>query len=179
MRQVNHKKIVYLVLAIVLLVSLCLVFSRAAQYMIYPQKYQEYVTEYSREFGVPEYLVYSVIKVESGYDSDAVSQKGACGLMQLMPETYRWLVETLEEIPKDIFDAQENIKYGTYYLSMLYERYGDWKLALCAYNAGMGNVDKWLGQKEFKIQFPETQNYVNKLDVVMEKYKFLYYGKRR
>lgn len=175
MKQLNLKKTVYVILAIALIVGSVLALSHMVQHAIYPQKYREYVTRYSREFGVPEYIIYSVIKVESGFKSDAVSQKGACGLMQLMPETYRWLLETREDTQKDIFDAQENIKYGTYYLSMLYKRYGNWTHTFCAYNAGMGNVDKWLKTEPFQIQFSETQEYVNKLDVVVERYKFLYY----
>ena len=124
---------------------------------------------------MPEYIVYSVIKVESDFDALAVSKKGACGLMQLMPSTYGWLTETRKEEMGDIFSPGENIRYGTYYLSMLYKRYGDWTYALCAYNAGMGNVDRWLSDGHFEIELAETQNYVKKLEVVIGKYKSLYY----
>lgn len=144
-------------------------------YVTHPRRYSEFVSRYSAEFGVEEYVVYSVIKAESGFDKDAVSQKGACGLMQLMPDTYGWLLTMMHEEKGDIFDPEENIKYGTYYLSLLYEKYGNWKHALCAYNAGMGNVDKWLMETPFEIPFPETQRYVNKLEVAMGKYKRLYY----
>ncbi|MBO5262556.1 MAG: lytic transglycosylase domain-containing protein [Clostridia bacterium] len=154
------------------------------QYIAYPQKYKEYVVRYANEYGVPEYIVYSVIKVESGFDKGAVSKKGACGLMQLMPETYEWLLEIMplenvsgknEVKERDIFNEEENIKCGTYYLSILYKKYGSWELAFCAYNAGTGNVDKWLKEKPFYIRFSETQKYVNKLKVVTSKYKSLYY----
>ena len=143
--------------------------------LIYPRKYQEYVEKYSREFSVDEYIVYSVIKIESGFDEDAISIKGACGLMQLMPSTYSWLVETRGEVAKDVFDPEENIKYGTYYLSMLYEKYGNWTYVLCAYNAGMGNVDKWITSPPFTIPFSETKQYVNKLEIAIGNYKSLYY----
>lgn len=145
------------------------------QYMLYPRAYSEYVEEYASEFGVDEYIVYSVIKVESGFDKKALSQKGASGLMQLMPDTYRWLAELRNEAAGDIFEPRENIKYGTYYLKVLYEKYGNWTYALCAYNAGMGNVDKWLKAERFEIPFPETKEYVNKLEVAMDRYKGLYY----
>ena len=144
-------------------------------YFIYPRAYSDYVKRYSAEFGVEEYIIYSVIKVESGFNKDAISSKGACGLMQLMPDTHRWLAKTRQEVAKDIFDPSENIKYGTFYLKLLYERYENWTYALCAYNAGMGNVDKWLKEEGFTIPFPETKKYVNKLEVVMGKYKDLYY----
>jgi len=145
------------------------------QYFVYPRAYSEYVERYSAEFGVDERIIYSVIKVESGFVKDAVSPRGACGLMQLMPDTHRWLADTRREAVGDIFSAEENIKYGTYYLSMLYKKYGNWKLALCAYNAGMGNVDKWLTAERFEIPFPETKEYINKIEVAMGKYKSLYY----
>ena len=149
--------------------------SRYVERRYYPRLYSEYVEKYSSEYGVPEYIVYSVIKVESDFDAAATSDKGACGLMQLMPKTYKWLCELLDSEPKDILDPKENIKCGTYYLSMLYKKYESWQLAFCAYNAGMGNVDKWLEKEPFEIRFVETQYYVNKLEVVMEKYESLYY----
>ncbi len=145
------------------------------QYIAYPRAYRQYVERYSAEFGVDEHIVYSVIKVESGFVKNALSPKGASGLMQLMPDTHRWLASMRHEAAGDIFDPQENIKYGTYYLKVLYEKYGNWTHALCAYNAGMGNVDKWLRAEKFEIIFPETKEYVNKLEVAMGKYKDLYY----
>ena len=177
MKEINRKWLVITVLILVAFVWFTYLLNIRVQMMLYPRKYAEYVEKYAAEFSVPEYIVYSVVKVESDFDSFAQSEKGACGLMQLMPKTYEWLAELLDEAPKDIFDAEENIKYGTYYLGMLYERYNDWTIALCAYNAGMGNVDKWLEADEFVISFSETQFYVNKLEVVMGKYKSLYYGK--
>ena len=146
------------------------------EYAMHPRKFEESVTRYAQRYGVPEYIVYSVIFVESGFESDAVSEKGASGLMQLMPETYGWLVCEQGEKEGDIFDPDENIRYGTLYLGMLYEKYGNWKYALCAYNAGTGNVDKWLEEPEFEIPFAETKNYVKKLEVVIERYRRLYYG---
>jgi len=171
----KHTKIVISLALLVLVIGISYLISNYIQRLFYPREYSEYVGTYAAEFDVPEYIAYSVIKVESGFDKEAVSQKGACGLMQLMPDTYLWLVQTRGEKEGDILDPQENIKYGIYYLGMLYDRYEDWTLALCAYNAGMGNVDKWLENEPFEIQFIETQYYVNKLEVVIDKYKSLYY----
>ncbi|MBO5312443.1 MAG: lytic transglycosylase domain-containing protein [Clostridia bacterium] len=168
--------IVFLIV-LALFIVLVNIADRYVQKLIYPQKYSEYVERYSNEYGVSEYIVYSVIMVESGFDKDAVSEAGACGLMQLMPQTYEWLCEMLDIDLKtsSVFDEETNIMCGTYYLSLLYDRYGDWTLAFCAYNAGMGNVDKWLEKEHFSIEFPETQYYVKKLEVVREKYFDLYY----
>ena len=174
----NKNKSTRLLLSLLLIIAFLgivgLVTTRL-EYAMYPRRYEGSVAKYAAKFGVPEYVVYSVISVESDFVKDAVSNKGACGLMQLMPETYGWLVETQGEVEGDIFDADENIKYGTLYLSMLYKKYGNWTHALCAYNAGSGNVDKWLSEAELEIPFAETRNYVKKLEVVIERYRRLYY----
>lgn len=142
----------------------------------YPKKYSDIVEKYSSEFSVPEQIVYSVIKVESDFVRDATSGSGACGLMQLMPSTYEWLVELRGEEIKEIYNEDENIKYGTFYLSLLYEKYKDWTLTLCAYNAGPTNVDSWLEREPFEIALGQTKNYVNKIKVANGRYSALYYG---
>ena len=174
MKSKSTRLLVAIILSVIFIVILGFVMVRI-EYAMHPRKFQCSVARYAEKYGVPEYIVYSVIFVESDFESDAVSGKGACGLMQLMPQTYQWLVEGQGAEAGDIFDADENIKYGTLYLSMLYEKYDSWTLALCAYNAGSGNVDKWLLEPEFEIRFAETQNYVKKLEVVIERYRRLYY----
>lgn len=176
MKKTHFKKILFIVATAALALGVSLACALFAIKGAYPLDYGHAVERYSDEFSVPSYVVYSVIKVESGFDKDAVSEKGACGLMQLMPETYAWLAEMRGEVAGDVFDPEENIKYGTFYLSFLYERYGNWTHALCAYNAGMGNVDRWLLEKPFEIPFEETQNYVNKLEVAIERYRRLCHG---
>ena len=115
--------------------------------MVYPkpEEYKEYVEKYSKEYGVSENLIYAVIKTESGFDSSAVSNKGATGLMQIMPETFEWLTDDILHEYLDngmLYDPETNIKYGTYYLSRLYGRFGDWNTAIAAYNGGEGNVSE-------------------------------------
>lgn len=108
----------------------------------------------SRRYGVPENLLKAVAKAESNFDKDAVSSCGAMGIMQLMPSTASSLGV------RDAFDPEQNIMGGAKLLSQLLSQYGgDTKLALAAYNAGSGNVEKYGGVPPFA----ETQNYVNRV----------------
>ena len=153
----------------------------------YPRDYAEYVSVYAEAYGVPETLVYAVIRVESEFDSGAVSSAGAVGLMQMMPDTFTWLTDEILFDHLDtgmLYDPETNVKYGTYYLSRLYDRYGDWELALAAYNGGSGNVDKWLADTEYadgegglkEIPFRETRRYVKKVIKTQKTYERLYGG---
>ena len=153
------------------------------EYSIYPkpEEYAAYVEKYSARFDVPEELIWAVIKTESGFDASAVSSAGAVGLMQLTEPTFKEisnqrLKEGLDSGMR--YDPETSIRYGTYYLSYLYARYGDWDTALAAYNGGLGNVDDWMGEDEKltfdEIPFRETKNYVKKVNRTMKKYKKLY-----
>lgn len=148
----------------------------------YPMKYREEIEAYSQEFEVDPALVASVINVESGYDESAKSSKGAEGLMQILPSTGEWLTNKLGEKNKDLFDAKNNIRLGTFYLSYLLDLFANKDLALCAYNAGQRNVQNWLSDKRysfdgktlFKIPFEETQNYLKKVNKNYAYYKNRY-----
>ena len=113
----------------------------------------EIVDQAAQTHGVDPLLVHSVIKVESGYNPYAVSQKGAQGLMQLMPGTARDLGVG------NSFDPRENIEAGVRYLKQLQNQYKDDRLALAAYNAGPGAVNKY----KTVPPYAETQAYVNRV----------------
>jgi soluble lytic murein transglycosylase-like protein len=108
------------------------------------------VDKAARAHDVDPLLVHSIIKVESNYNAHAVSNKGAEGLMQLTPSTARMLGVS------NSFDPQQNIEAGVKYLKYLKDLYKDDRLALAAYNAGPGAVDKY----KWIPPYAETQNYV-------------------
>ncbi|HEY4364023.1 MAG TPA: lytic transglycosylase domain-containing protein [Bryobacteraceae bacterium] len=130
-----------------------------ARPVVAPAKIAEMVDKSARAHDVDPLLVHSIIQVESNYNSSAVSPKGAEGLMQLMPPTARMLGVS------NSMDPGENIEAGVKYLKQLQDVYKDDRLALAAYNAGPGAVDKY---KRTVPPYPETQKYV---ESVGQKYK--------
>ncbi len=151
---------------------------------IYTVKYQDYVYKYSEEYNVDPCLTLAIIRVESNFDEDSISQSGAKGLMQLMDSTADELALDLDIADNyDIFNAETNIVLGTTYMSTLLNYYNNnMYLALSAYNAGIGNVNKWIQNGTIKkdgsdienIPFQETRNYVRKVTRDFRIYTRLY-----
>lgn len=126
-----------------------------------PKSLDEIITEISLKFEIDPALVKAIVKAESNCNPNAVSRKGAEGLMQLMPSTARALRVD------NTFDPKQNIVGGVKYIKGLIASYGDLRLALAAYNAGPGNVDKYAGIPPYR----ETINYVKKVLRYYRKYK--------
>ncbi len=155
--------------------------------LLYPKPYGELVQREAGEFGLDENLIYAVIRTESGFDEDAASRAGARGLMQLTPATFEWISSLYppENGGKSVTDPGDNIHCGCALLRLLLNQYGSLEVALCAYNAGMGNVSGWLGEKRYShdgqslhtIPYPETDQYVKKVKAAMERYEKLYAGR--
>lgn len=152
----------------------------------YPTEYEEYVVKYSKEYNVDPVLVFSVIKVESNFNAEAVSNVGARGLMQLMEDAFDWIKFRLDD-DRDLtfdnmYDPELNIQYGAYYLSYLMEKYdGSIDLSAAAYHCGMNLVDSWLADgtisaENFKVEdIPDendqTSHYINKINKAYKEYK--------
>lgn len=154
----------------------------------HPLEYGKTVEMYASEYAVPQEIVYAVIHTESSFESDALSSKGAIGLMQITPETFEWLRFKMGESDTPasadlLYNPETNIKYGTYYLSLLYTEFGVWETAYAAYNAGRNKVNEWLNEpgnnnngKLANIPYKETSEYVEKVAQAAENYKELYFN---
>lgn len=141
---------------------------RAIQELTLPLKHEDVIRQQAREKNVDAALIAAVIYSESKF-SDRTSSAGARGLMQITPEAANEIERhsggTTFKL-KDLSDPEINIRYGTYLLRELLDRYdGDVVAALAAYNAGPGNVDKWGGSNLSVdgIPFPETRAYVEEV----------------
>ena len=176
------KRIILLTLVLVLL---CFVGLQAVK-ALYPKKYLPEIVNACNKYNIDPYLCLAVIKAESNFVSDAQSGKDAIGLMQITEPTAVWIAEKLNYSDIDVERLKEpsvNIEMGVWYLSYLLKIYNnDVTLALCAYNAGHGNVDQWLQNEAYssdgktltKIPFSETNNYVIQIEKNIKIYKKLY-----
>lgn len=151
----------------------------------HPLMYSELVEKYAEEYGLDKYLLYAVIKTESSFDPEAVSNVGARGLMQIMEETFDWIQFRLGEenvtVYDDMFDPETNIRYGGYLLSYLMNKFGNVDCAAAAYHSGIGTVSEWLADPEISkdgetldvIPARNAAHYVDKINTALEKYHAL------
>ena len=139
---------------------------------LFPIKFQEEISDACDAFEVDEEVVYSMINVESRFKEEIMSSKGAVGLMQIMPSTGEYLAKEAGIEEYDLSNPQDNILLGTFYISMLMQRFGDLNTALASYNAGPTNVSNWLKDEKYSddgktlkyIPFKETRNYIEKIN---------------
>lgn len=156
--------------------------------VFYPIPHHELIERYASEYEIDPLLVAAMINVESKFSTDAVSPQGASGLMQLMPETAKWIAKKIGK-PYDhnrLFDPEYNLTLGTWYISELRREFNNnLVLILAAYNGGRGNVKIWLEENQWQgnietisqIPFPETRNYVSKVLRRYRIYEFIYRDK--
>ena len=142
----------------------------------YPLRYIDIIEKNAAAAHIDPALVCAVIHAESKFVEEALSRKGASGLMQITEGTADWMAGRMD-MPNysydRIFEPSLNISIGCGYLEWLLDRYNNVDLAVAAYNAGSGNVDKWLkepgysadGHKLDAIPFKETRDYVNRVKI--------------
>lgn len=129
----------------------------------YPLEYEDILRAHGRNYDLDPTLLAAVVYVESRFDPNAQSGAGAVGLMQLLPDTAKGIALRTggsRFVVADLRDPEINVRYGAWYLRHLRNRYGDVELALAAYHAGQGNVDRWR-EEGSGIVFPETRQYVD------------------
>jgi soluble lytic murein transglycosylase len=161
------------VLAAVLIVAFNGTVHKALNELTLPLEHEDIIRQQSKEKDVDAALIAAVIDTESKF-TDAESSAGARGLMQITPAAAKFIEKQSGGTSfnlKDLSDPEINIRYGTFLLKELLERYeGDEAAALAAYNAGPGNADKWggAGLSVEEIPYPETRAYV---ELVLERQK--------
>ena len=173
----KYKIIISTVIMILIIAILFVLFKDKLLKILYPKTYSEIISVYAEEYDVEENLIYAVIKAESNFDSNAVSNRDAIGLMQIVEETAIDVAKKnnididTDNIEEEILDIDNNINIGTKYLSTLLKQYGNIEVALAAYNAGIGTVNNWIekqiiqadGSDIENIPYKETNNYVRKI----------------
>lgn len=149
------------------------------QKSIYKIEYSELVNQFAKEYNLDPYFIYAVIKTESNFKPEAVSNVGARGLMQVMPNTFDWVnskIKSPDTTFDDMYKPEDNIRYGGYLLSYLINEFDNYEEALAGYHAGRTAVNKWLkdpayssdGKTLDNIPISDTAHYVHK---VMKNYK--------
>ncbi|PIP21539.1 MAG: lytic transglycosylase [Candidatus Nealsonbacteria bacterium CG23_combo_of_CG06-09_8_20_14_all_40_13] len=142
---------------------------------VYPLKYDEYILKYSKRFNIRATLIAAVIFQESRYNSDSVSRAGAIGLMQIMPGTGRSIAGKLGEHFQInmLYDPETNIRYGSWYLKNLSDKYGgNTDYLLAAYNGGPAVADRWLAARGAPAG--ETKGFVASVKKAESMYVTLY-----
>ena len=181
------KKVISVILIIIFLILLVCGFIGIKTY-VYPLEYKDEVLEYSKKYNLDPYLVFAVINAESGFDKHATSSKNAKGLMQITESTAKEVNEITNSVDslneENIYNEDINIELGCQYLASLISRYnGNYYLAICSYNAGIGNVDKWISQGQIsqdlnttdvELPFKETTKYLKKVIHNYKMYKVIY-----
>ncbi len=166
------------VLGVLAGVALYVVRSEPAWYLRlrYPLRYEAIVRGHARNYRLDPALLAAVIYTESKFDASARPQAGAVGLMQLLPETAQGIAARTGGagfVVSDLENPEINVRYGSWYLRHLLDKYGDERTALAAYHAGQANVDRWRAQGQ-GVQFAQTRYYVAKVERLKRVYRKAY-----
>lgn len=184
MKNIFKKLVIFLLLIIVICITVLWIYKN----IFFPRKYKDIVEQACSIYNADPNLIYAIIKQESKFNKDAISSSGAKGLMQIMDTTAQDMVKSIDSISDenyDIYDPYTNIFIGTKYISYLINHFdGNYYLAITAYNAGMGNMEKWLNKPYTEytnysevyeiIEYKETRNYITNVISYYDFYTKLY-----
>lgn len=182
-----RRKKLYILLALIIFM-ITILSSDFYWRLFYPLPYRDLIRQYSQENNIDPFLVAAIIKTESKFDPMVQSKRGAIGLMQVMPETGQWIAEQIKLEgfeSKDLFDGETSIRLGTWYVANLLKQFEQEIVAISAYNAGRGNVKRWLDDGVWdgtaenldNVPFNETKSYVKKVVNYRKTYKDIYNDK--
>jgi soluble lytic murein transglycosylase len=180
----RYKSLRNILILILIVASVALNIKNIGRYF-YPIKYSNYIYKYSEKYNLDPYFVIAVIRTESNFDANAKSNKNAYGIMQITASTGEWSAKQMginNFSTTNLYDPEYNINMGCWYLGNLKQEFGSLDLVSAAYNAGRGNVNKWLnnskhssdGKNLIYIPFKETDKYVKRIRVYYNVYKWLY-----
>jgi soluble lytic murein transglycosylase len=186
----NKRTLVFLYL---LFAVLFLLYTRTSHFgrLYYPYHYRAAIESNALRHNLDPLLVAAVIRVESKFRPDAVSRKGAVGLMQVMPATAEWIAERVgigDFSPDMLLDPEVNIRFGTWYLANLRDEFnGDLAVMIAAYNGGRGHVSRWLEEGAWdgsyagrsSIPFSETRIFLYRVWTTYTRYRRLYEPRAR
>ncbi|CAM3372711.1 lytic transglycosylase domain-containing protein [Paenibacillus lupini] len=185
MRWLIRKRV--LLLLLIGLIGVLFLNSNWLARMMYPIEFKEDIRASASNYGVDPHLIAAIIRTETNYSTGQVSKKGALGLMQIMPDTADWIFQKADfkNVTEDMLQNRPDvsIEVGAWYLQSLHKQFDQNTVAvIAAYNAGPGNVRKWLDSGKWdgkldtadQIPYGETRHYVQRVIYYYNKYKDLY-----
>ncbi|MFS0723169.1 lytic transglycosylase domain-containing protein [Paenibacillus sp. 1P07SE] len=174
-------------LAVVVATVVLFIRSDRIEQMMYPIHYREDIRASASNYKVDPYLLAAIIRSETNYQTGRESSKGALGIMQIMPDTADWIIDQANFTSVTMDDihhrADVSIEMGSWYIHSLSKQFDQNTIAaVAAYNAGPGNVKRWMSEQVWDgtldqlsdVPFGETRHYVKRVFYYYEKYKSLY-----
>lgn len=184
-RKRAQRRAILIVLILIIAIAASVLVMSAAKKASYPVKYRDIAAQKAQQYDLPLSLVMGVIRTESGFQADAVSNVGAVGLMQIMPDTGKWVAGKLkwQDYSDELLtNPEKNIELGCWYLRFLMDRFeGDLTAVLAGYNAGHNRVAQWLQDpdntqngKLVHVPHPDAEKYVEKVLYAQKQYQEIY-----
>lgn len=186
-KKIKGKRKRWFLLLLIVVLAALFIRSEWIGRLVYPVYYMDEIKQNAERYGQDPLLIAAIIRVESNFKENAVSPKGAVGIMQLMPDTANWILKQERFGEMTVEDAGQSadagIRLGTWYVKELRGQFGDsLPVVLAAYNAGPNRVKQWLNDKVWDgsesnvrdIPYGETRHYVQRVMYYYKKYQKIY-----